>query len=280
MRNYTYMLRCADDTFYCGWTNNLTARLAAHNSGAGAKYTRGRTPVTLAHSECFETQGQAMRREAQLKRLTRAGKQSLCDASAGDEWLTIYDADGRACGERPRAQVHAQGLFHHVCHLWLCGVAHGQAGFWLQQRAESRPLYPGCFDLAATGHLDPGEAPAQGAAREAREENGLLLSPSLLQHAGAYRQQYDRGDGGFDDELAHCLLARIDGLPPFAVGDEVEQMVFAAFSDFDAAHTDGAPLPVYTLPGERLTISHNRLCCLHGAEWDGVRPLAASLLGI
>lgn len=42
MKGYTYVLRCADDTLYCGWTNDLTARLAAHNSGKGAKYTRGR----------------------------------------------------------------------------------------------------------------------------------------------------------------------------------------------------------------------------------------------
>ena len=62
MRAYTYILRCADGTLYCGWTNDLTARLAAHNSGRGAKYTRGRGPVTLAYSELFGTQGEAMRR--------------------------------------------------------------------------------------------------------------------------------------------------------------------------------------------------------------------------
>ena len=50
---YVYILRCADGTLYCGWTNDLAARLDAHNSGKGAKYTRGRGPVELAYSEMF-----------------------------------------------------------------------------------------------------------------------------------------------------------------------------------------------------------------------------------
>ena len=121
MKRYTYVLRCADDTLYCGWTNDLTARLAAHNSGKGAKYTRGRGPVTLVYSEMFDTQSEAMQREAAIKKLTRPQKQALIDSQNGGELLTVYDADGRASGERPRAVVHAQGLSHHVCHLWVVG---------------------------------------------------------------------------------------------------------------------------------------------------------------
>ena len=49
--NYTYLLRCADGTLYCGWTNHLAARVAAHNAGKGAKYTRTRRPVVLAYYE-------------------------------------------------------------------------------------------------------------------------------------------------------------------------------------------------------------------------------------
>ena len=103
MKGYTYVLRCADDTLYCGWTNDLTARLAAHNSGKGAKYTRGRGPVTLVYSEMFDTQSEAMQREAAIKKLTRPQKQVLIDSQNGGELLTVYDEDGRACGERPRA---------------------------------------------------------------------------------------------------------------------------------------------------------------------------------
>lgn len=77
MENWAYLLRCADGSFYAGWTNDLEKRLAAHNAGAGAKYTRGRRPVALAWAQGYETKSQAMQREAQLKRMPRAKKMAL-----------------------------------------------------------------------------------------------------------------------------------------------------------------------------------------------------------
>jgi len=75
---YVYILRCADDTLYTGWTTDLTRRVAAHNAGRGAKYTRSRLPVTPVYSEEQPTQNAAMRREHALKRLSRAEKLALC----------------------------------------------------------------------------------------------------------------------------------------------------------------------------------------------------------
>jgi putative endonuclease len=75
--NFTYILRCADGTLYTGWTNDLEKRLAAHNSGTGAKYTRPRRPVELVYYESFPTKEEAMRREVQIKRLTRKEKLAL-----------------------------------------------------------------------------------------------------------------------------------------------------------------------------------------------------------
>ena len=69
-----YILRCSDDTLYTGWTNDISRRLAAHNEGRGAKYTRGRRPVTLAYLEEFATKEEAMSREARIKKLSRAQK--------------------------------------------------------------------------------------------------------------------------------------------------------------------------------------------------------------
>lgn len=72
---YAYILRCADDTLYTGCTNDLKRRLHAHNHAkAGAKYTSGRRPVVLKHSERFRTLAKARAREAELKRLSRAEK--------------------------------------------------------------------------------------------------------------------------------------------------------------------------------------------------------------
>ncbi len=79
-KNYAYLLRCADGTLYCGWTNDLEKRVAAHNAGAGAKYTKTRRPVALAYYETFATKQEAMRREAQIKRLTRQQKLALIEA--------------------------------------------------------------------------------------------------------------------------------------------------------------------------------------------------------
>jgi len=76
-QNYAYLLRCADGSFYCGWTTDLPRRLAAHNAGLGAKYTRGRLPVKLVGSWRFETRSQAMKFEARIKRLSRSEKERL-----------------------------------------------------------------------------------------------------------------------------------------------------------------------------------------------------------
>ena len=73
----TYVLRCADNSLYTGWTNNLDGRIKAHNQGLGAKYTRGRGPVTLVHVEYFSEKTDAMKREAEIKKLPRAKKEEL-----------------------------------------------------------------------------------------------------------------------------------------------------------------------------------------------------------
>ena len=76
-QNYTYMLRCSDDTFYIGWTNDLEKRLKAHNEGKGAKYTKSRRPVELVYYEAFSTKQEAMSREFHLKQLSRKEKEHL-----------------------------------------------------------------------------------------------------------------------------------------------------------------------------------------------------------
>lgn len=75
--NYTYILKCADGTLYTGWTNDLRARVNAHNEGKGAKYTRSRRPVKLVYYETFSTKEEAMSREWHIKRLTREEKEHL-----------------------------------------------------------------------------------------------------------------------------------------------------------------------------------------------------------
>ena len=75
--NYTYILRCKDNSLYTGWTNNLEKRMEAHNTGKGAKYTKARLPVELVYYEEFETKEEAMRREFAIKKMTRKEKEKL-----------------------------------------------------------------------------------------------------------------------------------------------------------------------------------------------------------
>ena len=74
---YTYILECSDGSFYTGYTDDLEARVDCHNSGKGAKYTRGRRPVKLVYYECFDTKSEAMSRECMIKKLTRRRKEEL-----------------------------------------------------------------------------------------------------------------------------------------------------------------------------------------------------------
>lgn len=89
MLYYTYMVRCADQSLYTGWTLDVPRRVAAHNDGRGAKYTRSRSPVTLAWCQGFPTKHEAMHWEWQIKQWTKKKKEKLCR-----EQLSLTDEGG------------------------------------------------------------------------------------------------------------------------------------------------------------------------------------------
>ncbi len=80
VRNYTYIIECSDGRLYTGWTNCIEKRLREHNSGRGAKFTRGRNPVKLRYLEISDTKSDAMKREAEIKKLSRLQKERLIDS--------------------------------------------------------------------------------------------------------------------------------------------------------------------------------------------------------
>lgn len=79
---WVYLLECRDGTLYTGCTDDIPRRLAAHNAGRGAKYTRGRGPVILRYQEEVPDRSAALRREAAIKRLNRVEKQALITANS------------------------------------------------------------------------------------------------------------------------------------------------------------------------------------------------------
>ena len=76
-----YILRCRDDTFYTGITNNLEKRIQRHNLGTASRYTRTRRPVSLVYREAAADRGAASRREAEIKKLKRRAKIKLIEQS-------------------------------------------------------------------------------------------------------------------------------------------------------------------------------------------------------
>lgn len=76
-KHYMYVLECSDHTFYTGYTNSLEKRIKTHNEGKAAKYTRGRTPVSLVYKEEFDSKEAAMRAEYRFKQLTRKEKEKV-----------------------------------------------------------------------------------------------------------------------------------------------------------------------------------------------------------
>lgn len=97
--NYVYIIRCRDDSLYTGWTTDVEKRIAAHNAGRGAKYTRSRCPVRLVYLEIFSTKSEALKREAAIKCLTTAEKKRLiAEANNGKEKL-FSDGEIPVCPE-------------------------------------------------------------------------------------------------------------------------------------------------------------------------------------
>lgn len=81
MSFFVYLAQCADNTFYTGYTSNIEKREAVHNKGEGAKYTRARLPIKIIYSEEFSTKSEAMKREYEIKQLTREQKEKLIASS-------------------------------------------------------------------------------------------------------------------------------------------------------------------------------------------------------
>jgi len=93
---WVYIVQCADRSLYTGWTYDIEARVAKHNTGKGAKYTRARLPVTLRWSEKQANRSAAMKREAAIKKLTSPQKRRLIGPHPPSPPLLRYEG-----GENP-----------------------------------------------------------------------------------------------------------------------------------------------------------------------------------
>ncbi|WP_458190527.1 GIY-YIG nuclease family protein [Haladaptatus sp. NG-WS-4] len=83
--HWVYVVECSDGSFYTGYTTDVARRVAEHDDGEGAKYTRGRTPVELVYSKRFESKSAAMSREYKIKQFSRAEKERLVEIGPSKE---------------------------------------------------------------------------------------------------------------------------------------------------------------------------------------------------
>ncbi|WP_437578583.1 GIY-YIG nuclease family protein [Sorangium sp. So ce887] len=91
---HVYILRCGDGSLYTGIARDVEARFAQHAAGRGARYTRGRGPLAVVHVETAAGKGEALRREAAIRRMGRAGKEALAAGRTGAPGMAL--AAGRA----------------------------------------------------------------------------------------------------------------------------------------------------------------------------------------
>ena len=115
---HVYLLRCADDSLYCGWTTDLDRRLAAHGAGTASRYTRSRLPVELAAAIPVADRSAALREEARIKRLPRAAKLRLVKPP-NSLWPCIARSTDRArpapagrAAQRRHEHRHTQSTWH------------------------------------------------------------------------------------------------------------------------------------------------------------------------
>lgn len=220
---YAYMLRCADETLYSGYTTDLKRRVAAHNSGTGAKYTRSRRPVELVWAEKYSTKHEAMQREAALKKLKRADKLRLLEQAntyAADkinlggentmELLDIVDEGGLPTGETvERELAHRNGIRHRTSHVWILRKQNNTIQVLLQKRSKNKDSYPGCYDISSAGHIPCGEDYINSALRELQEELGITATAEELQYCGCRHIEFHgnfHGQGFWDKQVSNIYI--------------------------------------------------------------------------
>ena len=103
---YCYIVRCRDDSLYTGITNDVERRIAVHNKGKGGAYTASRCPVELVYSECIGSKGDALRRELEIKALTRSQKLSLIETGGSGPTVS-----GRERNNNWKIRFFIQDLF-------------------------------------------------------------------------------------------------------------------------------------------------------------------------
>lgn len=215
---YVYMLLCGDGTLYTGMTDDVPRRLRAHQSGRGAKYTRGRGPLTLVYTQEQPSRSAALRREHQIKQLSRAQKDAL-RASWPDQ-----PSQGETEKRQRRRTRHPRRRKGGTPVMSVEKVRAYFARFGMEDRVNELPQSSATVDLAAAAlGVEPG--------RIAKTLSFLVGErPILIVAAGdtkidnaRYKARFGAKAKMLTPEQAVELIGHaVGGVCPFAVNDGVE----------------------------------------------------------
>lgn len=147
------------------------------------------------------------------------------------EMLVAYDENLNPIGVYPRSEIHEKSMLHKTIRLWMID---DENNIWFQRRALNKSLFPGKYDMIATGHVNPGETPLMAMLREMKEETGLELDNSDLIHAGDIPFPFMRPDGHVDNEYASIYIYRTGKIPCLQVSDEVIGFASVSIQDYTA----------------------------------------------
>lgn len=226
---YVYMLLCGDGTLYTGMTDDVPRRLRAHRSGRGAKYTRGRGPLTLVYVQEQPSRSAALRREYQIKRLSRAQKDALRSGWAGEaaQCQTEKETAPKAiCPKRCKGGTPVMSVEKVRAYF---------ARFGMEDRVNELPQSSATVDLAAAAlGVEPG--------RIAKTLSFLVGErPILIVAAGdtkidnaRYKARFGTKAKMLTPEQAVELVGHaVGGVCPFAVNDGVEVYLDRSLKRFE-----------------------------------------------
>lgn len=184
-----------------------------------------------------------------------------------DELLTIYDQNFNITGTAERAVAHTIGMWHAVVHCWVISKRQDGIWIWFQKRAHTEKAFPDYYDTAVGGHISAGEKAIEAVLRETQEELGLYLQESDVNLLGITKEDEVFAESPLQDREFCYVFLYEDVNPPFAPGEEVDDMVRICLTDLSAKELHGAKtVPAVTMQGKKLVLRAEDFC-IHPGEF-------------
>lgn len=162
------------------------------------------------------------------------------------EMLQLYDEQGRPLAgvSAPVGELRAKALLHGVAHVWIWRKHNGASQVLVQRRSADKQTWPNLYDVSAAGHMRVAEAPIDAGVREAYEEIGITVEPSMLRNFGVVRDYLDSGNGTFENEFQWLYSLELKSDIQFKLRqEEVGSLTWVPLAQFRAECMGARYLP-------------------------------------